>query len=191
MPYSRSHASLSHRPLIDSIPDDTAGILDEEYSTYFVKDDDYIIHPEWKAMVQRITTRIPRRIQRAAMIYFILLAIGCYAWVNYLGPKYSRYRHEIREMEASPRRAYGTNVRPILKDTIHIKRLNERHLPTGDKRLVIVGDVHGCLEELKALLKKVKFREGRDHLILTGDIVAKGKAPSIELRFGLTDIYRA
>mmetsp|Transcript_15576 Transcript_15576/g.47025 ORF Transcript_15576/g.47025 Transcript_15576/m.47025 type:complete len:368 (+) Transcript_15576:133-1236(+) len=44
-------------------------------------------------------------------------------------------------------------------------------------RLVIVGDVHGCLDELQALLKQVRFREGGnqgDTLVLVGDLVNKG-----------------
>ena len=38
----------------------------------------------------------------------------------------------------------------------------------------IVGDIHGCLSELKALLKKVNFRVGVDQLIHVGDLIAKG-----------------
>lgn len=77
-------------------------------------------------------------------------------------------------MENAPSATYGTNVRPIFKDMIHIKTLDEKYLPVGNRRLVIVGDVHGCVKELKALLEKVKFKEEHDHLIFVGDIVAKG-----------------
>ena len=44
------------------------------------------------------------------------------------------------------------------------------------RRLILVGDVHGALDELKALLQKVDFdpTNGADHLVLTGDMVAKG-----------------
>ena len=38
---------------------------------------------------------------------------------------------------------------------------------------IIVGDVHGCLVELDALLRKVRYTHG-DRLILVGDLVAKG-----------------
>jgi hypothetical protein len=40
-----------------------------------------------------------------------------------------------------------------------------------------VGDVHGCKKELEHLMRKVEFVRGRDHLILTGDIIAKGTPP--------------
>jgi hypothetical protein len=39
---------------------------------------------------------------------------------------------------------------------------------------VFVGDIHGCKNELDALLKKVHFDPATDHLIATGDIIAKG-----------------
>ncbi|KAF3480108.1 bis(5'-nucleosyl)-tetraphosphatase, symmetrical [Arthroderma uncinatum] len=43
------------------------------------------------------------------------------------------------------------------------------------RRLVIVGDVHGCKDELEKLLVQVSFnREKGDHLIFTGDIISKG-----------------
>ncbi|GAB7339777.1 hypothetical protein MBLNU457_6332t1 [Dothideomycetes sp. NU457] len=46
--------------------------------------------------------------------------------------------------------------------------------PEGKKRLVFVGDIHGCRPELDKLLEKVGFDGSRDHLIAVGDNVAKG-----------------
>lgn len=40
-------------------------------------------------------------------------------------------------------------------------------------RTVFVGDVHGCREELDALLAAVRFSTG-DRLVLAGDLVARG-----------------
>ncbi len=40
-------------------------------------------------------------------------------------------------------------------------------------RTIIVGDVHGCMAELRALLDKVKY-EPSDSLVLVGDLVARG-----------------
>ena len=36
----------------------------------------------------------------------------------------------------------------------------------------LIGDVHGCYDELIALLHKVEFTPGKDTLWLTGDLVA-------------------
>lgn len=41
------------------------------------------------------------------------------------------------------------------------------------QRTIVVGDVHGCPDELDALLKKCG-REAGDRLVLAGDLVAKG-----------------
>ncbi len=40
-------------------------------------------------------------------------------------------------------------------------------------RTIIVGDVHGCREELEALLDRVAFSSG-DRLVFVGDLVARG-----------------
>ncbi len=42
------------------------------------------------------------------------------------------------------------------------------------ERTLIVGDVHGCLEELEALLDVVAFEPGEDALVSVGDLVGKG-----------------
>ncbi len=38
----------------------------------------------------------------------------------------------------------------------------------------LVGDIHGCLDELKALLAQVAFNPQQDTLWLTGDLVSRG-----------------
>lgn len=49
-------------------------------------------------------------------------------------------------------------------------------------RLVIVGDVHGCVQELRQLLVKIGFVLGRDSLVLVGDLVNKGPSSGEVLR---------
>ncbi len=41
------------------------------------------------------------------------------------------------------------------------------------KRLLVVGDVHGCFDELRRLLDKAKVAEGAE-VVLVGDLVNKG-----------------
>ena len=41
------------------------------------------------------------------------------------------------------------------------------------QRTIVVGDVHGCREELEALVKKCGWEAG-ERLVLAGDLVAKG-----------------
>jgi len=44
----------------------------------------------------------------------------------------------------------------------------------ANKRTLIVGDVHGCFDELMELLEKVRFNRDEDRLILVGDLINKG-----------------
>ncbi|KAF2862305.1 Metallo-dependent phosphatase [Piedraia hortae CBS 480.64] len=46
--------------------------------------------------------------------------------------------------------------------------------PKGQRRLIFVGDIHGCRSELQALLRKAKFDPAKDHIIAVGDVVSKG-----------------
>ncbi len=53
-------------------------------------------------------------------------------------------------------------------------------LPAGSRRLIIVGDVHGCLHELRELLAKLHYDPECDILVFVGDLVAKGPS-SVEV----------
>ncbi len=44
-------------------------------------------------------------------------------------------------------------------------------------RTFIVGDVHGCAEDLESLLGRAGFRSGRDSLVLCGDLIDRGPDP--------------
>jgi hypothetical protein len=41
-------------------------------------------------------------------------------------------------------------------------------------RAIIVGDVHGCAAELRALLDRLAYVKGEDELVFVGDLVARG-----------------
>lgn len=77
-------------------------------------------------------------------------------------------------MDTVPAMSYGSQVRPEFKAMIQIRDMDAQHLPEKHNRLVFVGDVHGCREELEHLLEKVKFNHKHDHLVLAGDMVSKG-----------------
>lgn len=46
--------------------------------------------------------------------------------------------------------------------------------PEGKRRLVFIGDIHGCAHELKKLLKRIDFDKHTDHIIAVGDTISKG-----------------
>ncbi|KAF2277717.1 ser/Thr protein phosphatase-like protein family [Westerdykella ornata] len=157
-----------------STPDGGSVHLAKEDSVFSAQDDHHRIFSTWRDMMQKGISYGPRTTQRYFLVYLAILLVVWLAWRLHFGPKYAQYTQEIRDMDALVDTRYGTNARPKSKDLIHLQKMDPKHLPVGDKRLIFVGDVHGCLEELQALLKKVDFDQSRDHLILTGDIIAKG-----------------
>ena len=44
-------------------------------------------------------------------------------------------------------------------------------------RTIVVGDIHGCIAELEALVKLVEYRPGKDRLVLLGDLIDRGPSP--------------
>ena len=52
------------------------------------------------------------------------------------------------------------------------RKVHDKLEPRG--RTILVGDVHGCYDEMLLLLDRQRFDPGRDTLIFLGDLVAKG-----------------
>jgi hypothetical protein len=177
MPHRARDYEQSHRPLIDLITNDAFYVSDEE-DGFYAQDDEYLIHPKWQLMIQRTSSRIPRRVQRYLAFFLVFATIAWVGWRSLLGTVYDEYKQEIALMDDTTQQTFGVNLRPEFKDMIHIGTMDKKHLPTDNKRLVVVGDVHGCREELEHLLAKVEFDVDNDHLILTGDIISKGKHES-------------
>lgn len=44
----------------------------------------------------------------------------------------------------------------------------------GKRRVIFVGDVHGCVDEMGTLLRKCQYHEDKDFLVFNGDIINKG-----------------
>lgn len=83
--------------------------------------------------------------------------------------------------EADKPMTYGTGHRPNFEGggalvTMGALAPETRPTTTNGKRLVIVGDVHGMVAPLQALLAKVSFdaEGGKDHLVFVGNMISKG-----------------
>lgn len=50
-------------------------------------------------------------------------------------------------------------------------------------RIIIFGDIHGCLDELKISLEKLKYDNSKDRLIFVGDLVDRGPFSSETVKF--------
>jgi len=58
----------------------------------------------------------------------------------------------------------------LFRSKMHMRVRADRRF----QRTILIGDVHGCFVELKALLKKARFNVQSDRLVLAGDLVGKG-----------------
>ena len=158
--------------------------------------------------------RLPR-VKRAIGVCLLLLVILCFSYSWWLKPQWAELDFLKKSLDSDGKLRYGwygVNVRPHFTDMTQIAKLDDALLPvTGKnrpkkpeaKRLVFIGDVHGCKNEcwypndahpllsgchligfvVIKLLDTLSFSPTTDHLILTGDIISKGpdSAGAVEL----------
>ena len=43
------------------------------------------------------------------------------------------------------------------------------------ERIIIIGDIHGCLDMVKRLIDKIDWRPDKDRLIFLGDYIDRGE----------------
>ncbi|KAI9860551.1 MAG: hypothetical protein M1824_003076 [Vezdaea acicularis] len=171
------------RPLIDLVRNewrtDAPDLVDDEQ--------------EWPTML------FSARFRRYVLVYAVLL-LTCYSsWRFYLRPRWDEQRvlsQSLDDRTLMRQGWFGINSRPDFLKMIQLKTLDQGYVPQvgvewsdsskkeRNGRLVIVGDVHGCREEpadrlilpppVDKLLDKLTFNPKYDHLILTGDAIAKG-----------------
>ncbi|SPN99952.1 uncharacterized protein DNG_02804 [Cephalotrichum gorgonifer] len=88
---------------------------------------------------------------------------------------------------------YGTASRPGFDGFGALKKLGslpKEHMPEvgSNKRLIIVGDVHGMITPLQFLLGKLKYDadSGNDHLVFVGDMVSEGPDSAAVVELAMT-----
>jgi Calcineurin-like phosphoesterase len=128
------------------------------------------------------------KIRRYLLLYTILFVFSLWLWSSAIWPVWQE-QHALSQSLSVQNRLmsggfFGSNLRPIFPDMIQVKDLDHKYIPkattpkhpTADNvsRLIFVGDVHGCVDELKALLERVRYDARQDHLITTGDLITKG-----------------
>lgn len=96
--------------------------------------------------------RVPRRVQRWLLIYFLLLAVAWFGWLYWIAPAMEEEKRLDDAAAAADKKGnkFGTNVRPSFTGMSHVKTLPDHLVPGheyGDRRLIIIGDVHGCKHE--------------------------------------------
>lgn len=120
-----------------------------------------------------------RRVRRTMLAVTLLLSGLFFYYMTALRPVWmeeSRMQDSFNE----PLGTFGMQDWKKFPDITQIVEMEADVLPGGVhdadglRRLVFVGDVHGCDRELRALMQKIKFDKERDHLVCTGDVVSKG-----------------
>ena len=51
---------------------------------------------------------------------------------------------------------------------------NQKKVWMENKRTIIIGDTHGCVEEFEELLKTISYNPNNDRVILLGDLIDRG-----------------
>lgn len=109
------------------------------------------------------------------LLIVIAVVLGVTLSVNH--PKWHGCEEDYWKQECRLKRGYDeynnflAHAGLLLPSVIH-RTIGADEL--GEGRILMLGDIHGCRDEFLMLLKKAKFKQGEDDLILAGDLVDKG-----------------
>lgn len=109
--------------------------------------------------------RLDSRTTIRCLAIYVILLFACFSyWKGWL----KRDASEEDLLDASLYRASlpghqsGTNAQPALTDMIHLRYLDSQYVPgashASKKRLIVVGDVHGCRHERESFLASEQRR---------------------------------
>lgn len=99
-----------------------------------------------------------KKFKRVVFFIMTLLILSGIAWATWLGPSLAEHlllRASLDSRASSGRGWFGANMRPMFADMVQLGTLDSNLVPTRegkdrDRRLIIVGDVHGCKDERKS-----------------------------------------
>lgn len=105
------------------------------------------------------------RFRRYVLVYFVLFLLGWAGWAMVLYPRLEERGALLHALDPSSKAEvggwFGSNSLPRFDDLTHIRTLDPSLVPVAriegesrgsrsEKRLVVVGDVHGCKEECRS-----------------------------------------
>ncbi|KAL8831628.1 MAG: hypothetical protein Q9170_005216 [Blastenia crenularia] len=130
------------------------------------------------------------RFRRYVTVILLVLLLPWSFWKWYGRPWWEEHKllnDALDEKLRSGSAWYGLNMRPSFRDMIQLQILDSDRLPQekGNRRLIFIGDVHGCYDELQALLSQTKYNNRTDHIVFVGDLISKGPASSAVVDFAL------
>lgn len=104
------------------------------------------------------------KFRRYLFVYAILLMFAFTGWESVVQPMMKEHEDILTSLNVDTLEKvggwFGTNVRPEFVDVVPMRTLDPAFLPSPEmmqghkssRRLIIVGDVHGCQDECKSYL---------------------------------------
>ncbi|KAH8112635.1 Metallo-dependent phosphatase [Phellopilus nigrolimitatus] len=112
---------------------------------------------------------------RLVVAYLVLGTFVTYVLLLGISKEASTYAQDIKKSLSSTA-DWGYEENPEFEQYVHLRTLDEKELDFGnpERRVILVGDIHGMNNSLKKLLNKIGYIPSNDLLIHVGDIIAKG-----------------
>lgn len=157
-PSSSSRIARTSRPLIDSVRNNwkSSPAYRSPSSPDNIKD---------PGCVQIVLSIISApRFRRYVLVYLVLFLLGWAGWAMVLHPRLEEREVLLHALDPASKAEvggwFGSNSLPRFDDLTHIRTLDPSLVPVARtegeargsrsaKRLVVVGDVHGCKEECR------------------------------------------
>lgn len=126
------------------------------------------------------------KVQRILIGLLVAIVVIVLVWHSFLSTflAESKATWDYMNIDPDDGDVYGANRRVDLTGLIHLADMDPIHLPRSSKtktdeakkgkRLIFIGDIHGHMKELHALLKKAKYNPEKDHIVALGDMINKG-----------------
>jgi hypothetical protein len=121
---------------------------------------------------------INRKVRRAMLLIIVASFALFFLCSGLLLPAW-REQEALAEGFDNPD-SFGQQMPNKLSGIMQLQQILPDHVPGGTsdphgkRRLIFIGDIHGCKQELLDLLKVVGFNKKTDKIIATGDVLAKG-----------------
>ncbi len=108
--------------------------------------------PSAPSIVQMITAP---RFRRYLLVIILMVLMPWSSWKWYGRPRWEEHKLLNNALDDKVRKGaawYGLNLRPAFLDMIQFQTLDVSELPQkdGKRRLIFIGDVHGCYEERRS-----------------------------------------
>jgi hypothetical protein len=159
---SSTRFSRTSRPLVESARNGWQSHSNIPYHSLSPENDK---NPRWLQMALSIIAA--PRFRRYAVVYVALFILSWCGWIFFLYPRLQERSDLLHSLDPASKMEsggwFGSNSLPQFDGLIQVRTLDPDLIPMAplegvdsteweQKRLVVVGDVHGCKEECRWLL---------------------------------------